>query len=78
MTASTVHVAVICHDHGEAIYASATPEGMRSQVAAYCREWWDRELPDVDMPPGDDDVIFTYFDLVSGEWWIDQSVGVID
>lgn len=64
-----IHVAIITHRHGTNLYADRTEEGLRAQVAKYCREWWDEVDEPVPVAPdglGDDDVVARYFDAV--EW----------
>lgn len=57
-----VHFAVIEHRHGNNYYAAFTKDALDSQVAEYCREWWERDGPEEDIPESDRDVIDRYFD----------------
>ena len=56
-----IYTAVIDHKHGTNTYASVTEEGIRKEVADYCREWW-TDFTDVKIPKDDQQVIDIYFD----------------
>jgi hypothetical protein len=59
-----LHTAIIEHKHGTNTYASLTEEGIRKEVADYCREWWSDfdGLADVKVSEDDQEVIDLYFD----------------
>jgi hypothetical protein len=60
MSKVIVQVATISHKFGDNVYVSKTKEGLNKQVADFCREWWN-EIPNVEIPETDDDIIEIYF-----------------
>jgi hypothetical protein len=59
-----LYTAIVEHKHGTNSYASLTEEGIRKEVADYCREWWNDYdgLSGTDAPEDDQAVIDQYFD----------------
>lgn len=66
-----VYVGVIDHKHGTDIYAAKTQDGLYSQLAAFCREWWKNDGPEGEAPPSDRELVSAYFEYQSerGEEW---------
>lgn len=63
-----IHVALIEHKYGSAIYAAKTYEGLMKLVYEYVREWWNHEIPNQPMPEDEKEAIDTYFEKVENEW----------
>ena len=61
-----IHIAIIDHKHGRNVYATTTDDGLDSQIADYCREWWKRDGPTEPMPEDRAALIERYFD------WCDE------
>jgi len=58
-----IYTATIDHKFGTNTHVSLTEEGIRKDVAEYCREWWTDfdGLADVDIPEDDQETIDLYF-----------------
>jgi hypothetical protein len=68
-----IYTAVIYHRHGLNHYGDVSEDGLRSQLADYCREWWgETAIIDHDPPADDADVIEEYFEA-NQEEYIDSS-----
>jgi hypothetical protein len=71
-----IYVATINHEHGVNHYAAKTKEGLLTQIADYCREWWKKGGPTEPAPEGDQEIIDAYFgwiDEIGGYKWSDTS-----
>ena len=71
-----LYTATIEHKHGTNTYASLTEEGIRKEVADYCREWWTdfENLPE-EAPKDDQEVIDLYFDGENAGCWESLTYG---
>jgi hypothetical protein len=82
MTApQTVWVAAVDHKHGTTLYAAASEAGLCTQLAAYCLQWWEQEMPlDAPDPIGmtDREIVSFYFEYFSesggDEWHIAREI----
>lgn len=77
-----VHVAEISHKHGVNSYTATTAAQLASEIAEYCRDYWndarayDESLPETSTDMDDDDVIGAYFEAVPDEY-LDRSTSTI-
>lgn len=63
-----IFIATISHKHGVFFFAAKTENGLREQLGEYVREWWDRELPDEQIPAATQSQIEAYFEQVDYEY----------
>lgn len=58
-----LHFASITHEYGSNLYCDATEEGLRRQIADWCREYWDQEGVDGSYEGlSDEEVCDAYFE----------------
>lgn len=67
-----LHLALIKTTDAICVRHAATPEALVPELAGYCREWWETEMEDIEMPEPDQEVIDTYFgDDARHEEWVE-------
>jgi hypothetical protein len=76
-----VYVLIIEHRHGRNVSVHYSDEEASIEVAAYCRDWWDREVsvrkhgftsedtPTEPMPDDPGQLIAQYFEAADDESW---------
>lgn len=71
-----LYTAIVEHKHGTNTYASLSEEGIRKEVADYCRDWWTdfENLPE-EVPENDQEVIDLYFDGENAGCWESLTYG---
>ena len=66
-----VYAATVEHKHGTDLYVCHSLACLHAEIADYCRNWWEDELPDEPTPGPDEsdiEIIDAYFDHVEGEY----------
>lgn len=63
-----LHFASITHEYGSNLYCDATEEGLRRQIADWCREYWDQEGIDGSYEGlSDEEVCDAYFEQADND-----------
>ena len=64
----TIQIATVDHNHGTNAYIGDTIEEVNKQVAEFCSEWWEDEIPeDIEYPEGNNKLIIELYFNYSGE-----------
>jgi len=61
-----VTVLEINHSHGHDIWVCSSNRVAWKRLYGYVKEWWDRELPETDMPTDEQAAVDLYFDNLNG------------
>lgn len=67
MKTITIHIASINRRQSANDYCSLDSDGLRNRIAEYCRDEWDHEVGDEEMPEDREELIEMYFDQVDDE-----------
>jgi hypothetical protein len=74
----TVWVLYISHEYGSNMGVYRTSERADESLYDYVQRWWDRELPDDEMPEDKQEAIDKYFELNEDEWFDLESIEITE
>lgn len=69
MVGDKIWVLVIENDYGNNVYVAHSKETLDQIVLNYVNEWWEEELPWLDIPEDPEAAVWDYFDNVDREYY---------